>query len=117
MKRTCKRSVVIGWFLAFVCMLLLVPQGRAQSTTDGAIGGTVMDQSQAVIPSAHVTVHNLGTDSSSTASTDDNGRYLVAHLQPGIYEVEISAPDFGTFKATRVTVEWGAPPLLTLRLT
>jgi len=106
MQRTFGRTVVIRVLLALFCAVL-APRAWSQSTTDGAIGGTVMDQSQAVIPSARITAHNLATDSTSTASTDDNGRYLIAHLPPGVYELEITAPDFGTFKATRVTVEVG----------
>lgn len=106
--KTAKGGVtVLGWIFAFLLVFLTAPGVRAQSTTDGAIGGTVTDPSAAVIPSARVTVRNLGTDNTATANSDDNGRYLIGHLQPGVYSVEIAAPGFGLFKATRVTVEVG----------
>jgi len=117
MRRKTGRSFVLGFFLALVGLFAAVPGTLAQSATDGAIGGTVSDQSQAVIPSARVTAHNLGTDSVSTATTDDNGRYLIAHLQPGVYSVEIAAPDFGLFKATSVTVEVGRTTTIDATLT
>jgi hypothetical protein len=79
----------------------------AQSATDGAIGGAVTDESGAVVPNATVTAHNLGTDATSTSITDDVGRYLISHLQPGAYSLEVSANGFGVYKLVRVTVEVG----------
>lgn len=79
----------------------------AQSTTDGAIGGGVTDSSGAVVPGANVTARNLGTSATVKATTDGNGRYLIGHLQPGTYSLEISAKGFGAYKATNITVEVG----------
>ena len=97
--------------VSFLAMLLVifvaVPRAQAQSTTDGAIGGTVTDQSGAVVPNAVVRSRNLGTASSSSGVTDGSGRYLLTHLQPGLYSLEISGTGFGVFKATNITVEVG----------
>lgn len=100
--------VVLAWLGA--------PRAAAQSTTDGAISGTVTDQSGAVVPSAKVTVRNLGTDSSVTGTTDDNGRYLIGHLQPGVYSVEVAVPDFSSYKVASVTVEVGRATVIDARL-
>lgn len=100
--------IVLAWLGA--------PRAAAQSTTDGAISGTVTDQSGAVIPSAKVTVRNLGTDSSISGATDDNGRYLIGHLQPGVYSVEVSVPDFAPYKVANVTVEVGRATVIDARL-
>lgn len=115
-KRTSRWSFAVGLVLAILLSLAATPPAKAQSTTDGAIGGTVTDQSGAVIPSARVTAHNLGTASASSATTDDNGRYLIAHLQPGVYSVEVSVPDFAPFKATSVTVEVGRATVIDVKL-
>jgi outer membrane receptor protein involved in Fe transport len=79
----------------------------AQSTTDGAIGGTVTDPSGAAVPGAGIAATNLGTSSAASATTDGVGRYLVSHLQPGVYSLEVTAKGFGGFKATNITVEVG----------
>jgi hypothetical protein len=76
----------------------------------------VTDQSGAVIPSAHIEARNLGTDSATTGNSDDNGRYLLTHLAPGVYSVEITVADFAAFKATRVTVEVGRATIIDARL-
>ena len=80
---------------------------HAQSTTDGAIGGTVTDTSGASVPKAAVTATNLGTGKVSSGATDDSGRYQITHLQPGVYSIQVSMTGFAAFKATRVTVEVG----------
>jgi len=79
----------------------------AQSTTDGAIGGSVTDPSGAVVPNASIEVRSLATNSQASGSTDGGGRYLIIHLQPGLYSVEIKATGFAAFKATTITVEVG----------
>src|SRR6266404_4934038 len=96
-------SVVL--LLLFVAMA--VPAANAQSTTDGAIGGAVTDQSGAVVPNAIVGSRNLGTGSSSSGVTDGSGRYMLIHLQPGQYSLEITGTGFGAFKVTNITVEVG----------
>jgi hypothetical protein len=98
---------IARYCLALVVIVLFACSTFAQSTTDGAIGGLVTDQSGAVVPGANVGARNLGTGATSTASTDGVGRYLVTHLQPGLYSLEIAAKGFAGFKATQITVEVG----------
>jgi hypothetical protein len=81
--------------------------GLAQSTTDGAIGGTVTDPSGAVVPNAGVKVTNTATGNVSKGQSDEVGRYVVGHLQSGSYAVEVTAGGFSGFKATSIIVEVG----------
>src|ERR1700730_16338362 len=98
---------IVGFLAVLLVIFVAAPRSEAQSTTDGAISGAVMDQSGAVVPNAVVSSRNLGTASSSSSVTDGNGRYLLIHLQPGLYSLEISGTGFGVFKATNITVEVG----------
>jgi len=92
---------------AFIVALLLVCGASAQSTTDGAIAGTVLDASGAVVTNAKVTVRNLGTNLSDTLTTDENGYFRVGKLQPATYSVVIEAAGFGNFTAEQVIVQVG----------
>jgi Carboxypeptidase regulatory-like domain/TonB dependent receptor len=104
----CSRGGACFVSFALLAALSLFASGTlAQSTTDGAIGGVVTDSSGAVVPGATVTAHNLATSGTAAAATDGNGRYLIGHLQPGTYSVEISAKGFAGYKATSITVEVG----------
>jgi len=104
--------------LSVVAMLVLAMglTVRAQSTTEGAIGGTVADQSGAVVPGADVKTINLGTNNTSTATSDQSGRYVIIHLQPGVYSVEIGAKGFAIYKVTTVTVEVGRSTTIDAKL-
>jgi hypothetical protein len=90
-----------------LAMSLLGLNAFAQSTTDGAIGGIVTDQTGAVIPNATVKATNIGTNKTATATSDASGRFRVLNLQPGNYAVEVSATNFATYKAKNVIVEVG----------
>jgi outer membrane receptor protein involved in Fe transport len=92
---------------ALLGIALLAPAAWAQSTTDGAIGGAVTDPSKAVIPGATVTARNQATNATAAAQTDGNGRYIVIHLRPGIYDLEAASKGFTPAKQTGVVVEIG----------
>ena len=98
---------IVRFCLALLSIVFFSCATFAQSTTDGAIGGLVTDQSGAVVPGASVSSRNLGTGGTSTATTDGIGRYTLTHLQPGLYSLEIIAKGFAGYKATNITVEVG----------
>jgi Carboxypeptidase regulatory-like domain/TonB dependent receptor len=79
----------------------------AQSTTEGAIGGTIFDAVGAAVPSARVTVVNNGTSRTVSSTTDGKGDYRIPSLQPGEYTVSVEATGFGVFAAEHVIVEVG----------
>ena len=85
-----------GRFLvhAFIAIIFLIcPLLHAQTAVDGAIGGTVLDSSGAVVSGAAVAVHNNGTNAEQNAVTDASGYFRVIHLQPGAYNVTVTARD------------------------
>jgi hypothetical protein len=90
-----------------LAMSLLGLNALAQSTTDGAIGGIVTDQTGAVIPNATVTATNNGTNATATATSDASGRYRVIQLKPGTYTVAVKAANFAGYKAQNIIVEVG----------
>jgi len=98
-------------FLALAALglsLSLVLTVHAQSTTDGAIAGTVYDQTGAVVPGATILIHNNGTNLEQTLATDASGFYRAIKLQPAVFTVTITAAGFQTFKAEEVVVTVGS---------
>jgi len=102
--------------LALTCTLITVGFAAAQSTTDGAIGGTVFDNTGAVVSNAQVTAHNNGTNAEKTATSDSSGYYRITQLQPGPYTVTVKTTGFASFKANEVIVQVGTLTDLTPRL-
>jgi hypothetical protein len=91
--------------LLLFCLAFGIP-AAAQSTTQGAIGGTIKDPQSAVVPNATVVVKNDETNKEFNATTDDEGNFRVAQLQPGNYTVTVNATGFAPFTA-KVVVEVG----------
>ena len=83
----------LAWGLLLVVLTTGIGSAFAQ-TVGAGIQGTVTDSAGAVIDSAKVIVRNVGTGASKEITTDSAGRYHIPLLQPGEYEVEVSAQGF-----------------------
>src|SRR5215510_4168619 len=88
----------------FMLLLGLSASALAQSTTFGAIGGVVTNPNKETVPGAAVTVKNVDTNKEDTATTDDSGRFKVANLQPGLYQVKVSSSGFSEMTQENVVV-------------
>src|SRR6185503_6512700 len=109
------KFVKLAFVLSFIFGMSAIAFG--QSTVSGAIGGVVVNPNKEVVPNASVTVRNTETNKEDTATTDDQGRFKVAGLQPGTYSVTINGSGFSPYTAERVTVEIGRETTLTADLT
>src|SRR6266436_335147 len=76
----------------------------AQSLTTGAISGTVVDQSGAVMASVVVTAKNVDTGTTRETQTAGSGNFLLAQLDPGRYEVTAESAGFEKTKIGPITV-------------
>src|SRR5262245_56917343 len=88
--------------LVFAFILGLSSIAFGQSTTTGAIGGTVTNPNKEVVPNASVTVKNEGTNKEDTAVSDEEGRFKFAGLQPGTYTITVTGQGFSPFSQSAV---------------
>jgi hypothetical protein len=102
--------------LALIAGCLAVPAALAQSTTQGAISGTVEDSTNAAVPTASVTVHNTATNADIHLTADESGYFKAPLLDPGTYTVTIAARGFGTETDNQVAVVVGQTTTLSPRL-
>lgn len=100
----------------FAMVLCLSAVAMAQSTTTGAIGGVVTNPNKEVVPGADVSARNAGTNKEDTATSDDQGRFKVVNLQPGIYTITVNSSGFSPFTQERVVVEVGLETKLEVNL-
>ena len=84
----------VSWLL-FALFLLASSSTFAQS----AISGAVRDTSGAVMPGVSVEVASpVLIEKVRTAVTDDQGRYTIIDLRPGVYTVTVALEGFGTYR-------------------
>jgi outer membrane receptor protein involved in Fe transport len=88
---------------ALVAVVLLASPARAQ-VLYGSIVGTVTDQTTAAVPNATVIITSKETGSARTERTEADGRYLFGNVQPGIYDVKVTAPGFRSLSQNDVAV-------------
>ncbi len=102
-------------FAALVC-LLCAPSILAQQTvTSATLGGHVEDSAGAGLPGALVTINNLDTNQTQTATTDADGRYRFGYLPAGPYELLAERAGFDTLRQ-RLTLTLGQALDVPLRL-
>jgi hypothetical protein len=83
-------------YLVLSSLLLLVICGavNAQSIVTGAIGGTVIDASGALVTDAKVTLASEATQETQSAVTGPTGTYQFPFLKPGKYSVIVEKAGF-----------------------
>lgn len=80
----------------------------AQSQSNAAdLQGFVRDQQGAVVQNATVMVRNPATNTSRTATTNDEGFYQIVNLPPGDYEVTVEAANFKRAVLPAITLTVG----------
>lgn len=105
------QSSFFGFWLLLLCPALLLGQSEK-----GAIVGTITDPNGANVPDATVTVTNLGTNTSQTYTTNDEGLFTAPFLNPATYKVLATAPNFGAIANENVSVSVGSRVSVDLQL-
>lgn len=103
-------------FASLVLVAVCALSAMAQSTTTGAINGTVTNPNKEVVAGAAVTVKNNGTNKEATATTDGNGGFKVGSLEPGTYTVNANGSGFAPYTNPNVVVEVGLATTLDVGL-
>ncbi|HMH06357.1 MAG TPA: carboxypeptidase-like regulatory domain-containing protein, partial [Terriglobales bacterium] len=85
--------------------LIWAGQVLAQGGATGAISGTVLDPSGAVVAGAEVRILNQDTGAlTRTTRTDGNGSFIATLLPVGNYTVHVVSPGFQEAKFLNVAV-------------
>lgn len=84
-------------FVTLLVFSAVLFSGLALAQGVGTIGGTVTDPSGAVVPSVTVTVTEVGTGYSRSATTSGEGYYVIPSLRPGRHTLTAEAPGFRNY--------------------
>lgn len=84
--------------------ILLSSSAWAQLRIVGAVSGTVLDQTGAVVANAKVTLKDAQTGITKEAASTNGGTFLFPDLAVGSYVVTVSAAGFKTATLTNISV-------------
>ena len=81
------------------------------------ISGSVTDSSGATVPQATVKAIRVDTNEVKEVQTTSNGHYSIPYLNPGVYNIEVTASGFQTLKREGIALRVADKMNLTLELT
>lgn len=105
-----------GHSVLTLCLAITCPAIYSQSTTDGAIGGTLLDPSGAAIRNAVILATSNSSSFEASTSTDSTGNFRFLGLPPGSYRVEVRITPYTPYTANSIRVEIGEVTTLSPRL-
>src|SRR5713226_8480799 len=97
------RRIRIHLVLTLAVLLVCVP--LCAQTETGRILGSVLDQTQAVVVGAAVTITDTQRGQTRNLTTNDAGEYLVPNLLPGVYMVRAAAPGFKNVERRNIELQ------------
>ncbi|MCS6805240.1 MAG: TonB-dependent receptor [Acidobacteriota bacterium] len=85
--------------LAVIVVVISMPMASSTTvafaqSTKATVSGTVTDQGGAVVVNVRISATNKGTGISRETNTDEAGRYRLAELSPGLYEIKAERDGF-----------------------
>ena len=102
-----KMSTFFLALVSFLCMTHFALTVSGQTSTAGAIQGTVTDVTSASVPEAEVTATHIATQRSRTVTTSTPGFYSLEGLEPGLYTVLIRKEGFRAHQTQGIKVDPG----------
>ena len=105
MPRSFERLLLGKLFRVSLVGFIWITQAWAQGGATGAISGTVLDPSGAVVASAEIRIVNQDTGTlTRTTATDSSGAFTATLLPVGNYTVNVTSPGFQEGKFINVAV-------------
>jgi hypothetical protein len=90
----CVTSTLLGVLLFAAINLAETKSLSAQDLDNVTLTGRVLDQSGAIIQGATIEATLMNTGAARATVTDDEGRYRIIQLKPGVYNLRASFADF-----------------------
>jgi hypothetical protein len=110
------RAIVILSFILAAPLTWLPSTGEAQVTT-GTIAGRILDTNGGVLPGVTVTARQTETGVQRTTTSDAQGRYTMAALPPGRYELRAELSGFRPLVRSGVTLSIAQNAIVDLTMT
>jgi len=99
-----------------VLVLIILVAGMLAQDFRATLTGLVTDPSGAIIPGATVKATNTSTNASKDAKTTELGVFTIPYLDPGVYNVEVSATGFQTVVRPNIVLRVADKVNLTVEL-
>jgi len=97
-------AFLVAIVIAFGCAL----SARAQvGITAAQLSGVIQDKSGGAVAKATITLTDVATNRTYTATSDVSGYYVLPNLLPGTYELKVAYPGFSTYLQKGIVLSVG----------
>ena len=111
------RSVYLQLRYLTLVLFILVTAGSAFGQSDrGAIAGTVLDSTGAIVQGARITAKGAATGALYKTTSTGTGAYHVSDMQVGVYNITVEAAGFKTSNQTGFVVQINSTAVLDIKL-
>nr|MBA2304259.1 carboxypeptidase regulatory-like domain-containing protein [Acidobacteriota bacterium] len=102
---------------AFAAMLWMNPAAAVAQQETATIIGSVLDAQRSALPGATISARNTETGFVRTGVSDQEGRYRIAAIPPGSYEISAELQGFGRAVRRGITLTVGAESVIHFDMT
>ncbi len=106
----------VGLLVIASLALLLSPPTHAQQV-NATLSGFVLDTNKAVVPNATVLIESSALAIQRSATTNEEGYFIITSLPVGEYRLSVQAEGFAPFVREKVKADVGNTLVLTINLT
>ena len=99
-----------------VISLMICASTFAQATSGSQVSGTVQDPSKSVVPGAQVTITQLDTGLTRTATSGEDGSYTIPNLPVGAYQLKVAKDGFKAFFQSGIILQVNTNPEINVTL-
>ena len=116
MKETALHLLICFIAIGILLAASISPAFAQSQALNGQIEGTVLDQNNAAVPNAAITVTNIETGATRSVTTDESGVHRFPLLPLGTYRITAEASNFKKIVREGITLETGQTVTLDLNL-
>jgi hypothetical protein len=95
--RISMKAVLFFSSLTFITVVFLFCFRASAQTSSGTLQGTITDPTNAVVPGAHVAIHNPVSGYDRSVITDGAGRFTISNVPFNPYHLSVSVKGFAPF--------------------
>ncbi|HTF27003.1 MAG TPA: carboxypeptidase-like regulatory domain-containing protein [Candidatus Limnocylindria bacterium] len=102
-RTTLYRTICVAGYAAL--LVLWPPNARAQQVNVAQVSGRVTDGSGAAVPGVAIKLLETQRNIAHTATTDEQGRYVLPGLPVGSYQLEVKKEGFKSYSQTGIVLQ------------
>src|SRR5215472_8713420 len=113
--RLCRRAAVAILVCLALCSVFSL-MAFGQAVNSGNVAGQVTDPTGAILPDVKVTLTDRNTNTTLSTSSNAEGRYFLANVPVGTYEVTATKSGFATYKISGQAIEVGTNATINIQM-